>query len=183
MTRAAESVLVIDAQQGRVGDSRVVGVEAYDEPTSFCWGDPLQAWREDRPHFVQAAKQLVGSPELTIYPPVAPAAAALKLVLNPYLSMDVVPVSGQTVEVRVQRIDVHDIAVTREDGSTFNDRGLYRVYRQEAGAYVPIGSGGEAYAFPTNTGIDVPPGKYRLEVECVSADCTTRVQTHDLDLP
>jgi hypothetical protein len=81
--------------------------------------------------------------------------------------------SGETKVIDVERIDVHDIQVTDEQGNTTSAEGVYRVYKQENGEWKPLGfpTSGQPFAFPTGTGIDVPPGTYKVDTECLYRDC------------
>jgi hypothetical protein len=62
--------------------------------------------------------------------------------------------------ITLHRIDVDDVTVTREDGTTFTTPGTYQLYFQ-----------GKAIAGPyaTNSGIDVLPGTYQLTVNYTTA--------------
>jgi hypothetical protein len=85
---------------------------------------------------------------------------------------------GDTVTVNVKRIDVDDVEVTKEDGTTYMAHGTYQVFRQSAtaGQWTPVGLPGGQYSdcstgqadryttFPTKTGIDVLPGTYKVVI-------------------
>lgn len=60
-------------------------------------------------------------------------------------------------ELKLGRLDVDDVSVAMPDGSKKTVRGSYRVLRD----------GRDAISFrpSTNTGIDLPPGKYKVVVE------------------
>ena len=58
--------------------------------------------------------------------------------------------------VTLHRIDVDDVQVAREDGTTYTVRGTYELHA--AGARI-------AGPFPTNTGIDALPGDYEIVVQ------------------
>lgn len=91
----------------------------------------------------------------------------------------VVPLTNATPTIsviRVKRIDVNDVLVTRENGSTYYAKGTYKVFRKGAvtGEYVPVvialGESGLCSRFiaqdefPTKTGIDVLPAEYKVTV-------------------
>jgi hypothetical protein len=76
---------------------------------------------------------------------------------------------GQTVEFKVKRIDVNDVLVTREDGSTYYTKGTYVLSRQDpaTGNYQPAFGG---CVSPTSTGLDVAPGMYKISTSWTTAD-------------
>ena len=61
----------------------------------------------------------------------------------------------------LNRVDVDDVTVTREDGSTYVARGTYELY---------FGGNRVAGPYNTATGIDVLPGDYELVVKYRTAD-------------
>lgn len=94
--------------------------------------------------------------------------------------LDVKP--GKTVTVPVERLDVDDVEVEKEDGSTYNVKGQYVVYKQGPNnSWLPItqyqqsyygGCSGTraAWSAPTGTGLDLPPGTYRLVITYNTAE-------------
>ena len=99
---------------------------------------------------------------------------------------------GQRMSVTIPRIDVNHVKVTREDGTTYMVAGNYQVYREEApgGNWVPIllknmdtscYVRGSFASFPTRTGIDVLPGKYRVVITYATSE-GGKTQEHILDL-
>ncbi|MBS2016594.1 MAG: hypothetical protein JST00_27165 [Deltaproteobacteria bacterium] len=60
-------------------------------------------------------------------------------------------------ELRLGRIDVDDVDVTLPNGATEARRGTYRILAQSGAVF------GDR-EFPTNTGVDVPPGTYDIDV-------------------
>jgi hypothetical protein len=98
--------------------------------------------------------------------------------------LDVRP--GATSEVTLERLDVDDVEVEREDGSTYKARGTYVVWRENPAApnnWIPVqrrtGQFGDCSGsapsvtqrvFPTNTGVDVLPGSYRVQVRYNTAE-------------
>ncbi len=96
-------------------------------------------------------------------------------------SLDVKP--GKTTTVQLERLDMNDVEVEREDGSTYLEKGKWIVWRKDdKGEWKPItqragqysdcsGNGGATQAsFPTGTGIDVLPGEYRIQVDYKTAE-------------
>lgn len=71
--------------------------------------------------------------------------------------------AGQTVEAPVRRLDVHDVAVEIEDGSTQSIKGTWSLawYWPKANQYVELSWFKDR---PTGTGVDLVPGKYRATV-------------------
>ncbi len=67
----------------------------------------------------------------------------------------------ETNKITLNRLDVDDVAVTREDGLTYTVKGTYEVYY--GGALV-------AGPFNTNTGLDFLPGTYELVIKFSTAD-------------
>jgi hypothetical protein len=114
--------------------------------------------------------------ELTLYPFVASEAPMhFEYVLN-NTKMDLAPGPGDTVDVHVQRLDVFDPVITREDGSTYERSGSYRVYVKEGAAWKQMTelksrysdcSGAPSvvpFSYPTGTGIDLLPGEYKVVI-------------------
>jgi hypothetical protein len=73
--------------------------------------------------------------------------------------------------VTLHRIDVDDVLVTREDGTTFTKRGTYELY---------FGGSLVAGPYPTNSGIDALDGDYELVVKFTTGtgDKTNRYTIH-----
>jgi hypothetical protein len=64
------------------------------------------------------------------------------------------------------RLDVDDVDVTLADGTHKKVRGWYTVADANTGL-------GVTTAFQTNTGLDLPPGKYKLHVNYPTSAGTT----------
>ena len=86
---------------------------------------------------------------------------------------------GQAVDLTMGRLDVDHVKVTKEDGTTYQATGQYRVWRKaKDGAWVPVRSAVQAadcratgnVVHPTGTGMDLPPGDYSLVVDYVTAE-------------
>lgn len=102
--------------------------------------------------------------------------------------------AGQTKTVQLERLDVDDVDVTKEDGTTYSVKGYYTVERDDNGTWVPVmaqqteyyGScvdSGSATPFgaSTGTGLDVLPGNYRVTTRYSTAEGQkTNVQTVSL---
>lgn len=93
----------------------------------------------------------------------------------------VVPVDvkpGETKTVRLERLDVDDVEVTKETGEKYMVKGTWRLFRQGAGgAWLPITTrvdcGRQApqpLSVPTGTGLDVLPAKYRIVVSYTTGE-------------
>lgn len=95
------------------------------------------------------------------------------------------PTPGQTLDIFVKRIDVNDVRITRENGTTYTVPGSWNVERYVGPGptgWVPMMRG--AYCpspFRTRTGIDVLPGKYRVTIEYSTGEGPAR-QEHILNL-
>ncbi len=73
--------------------------------------------------------------------------------------------SGATIEAPLRRLDVHDVEVELETGSTATYKGHWWLERQIPTASAPAYEQLVGYAnLPTGTGTDVVPGKYRVTV-------------------
>lgn len=73
--------------------------------------------------------------------------------------------SGATIEAPLRRLDVHDVEVELETGSTAIYKGHWWLERQIPTASAPAYNALTGYAnLPTGTGADVVPGKYRVTV-------------------
>lgn len=66
-----------------------------------------------------------------------------------------------TNSIKLHRLDVDNVEVTKEDGSTYTTTGKYEVY---------FGGTRVAGPYNTNTGIDLLPGTYELVVTFSTAD-------------
>lgn len=76
---------------------------------------------------------------------------------------------GQTLDFKVKRIDVNNVLLTRNDGSTYYTKGTYVISRKDpaTGAYQPAFGGCSA---ATPSGIDVVPGVYKIATSWATAD-------------
>jgi hypothetical protein len=85
--------------------------------------------------------------------------------------------------VQLERLDVDDVEVEKEDGTTYKVNGSWQVWRQGPNAsWIPVtqrtgqysdcsGTGGAVAAtYRTNTGIDVLAGTYRIVVSYSTAE-------------
>jgi len=81
------------------------------------------------------------------------------------------------LDFKLGRLDVDDVDVTMADGTTKKVRGTYRVMNA-AGTAAVVSS-----TFSTNTGIDLPPGKYKLHVEYPTSAGTTGHYDEDFSTP
>jgi hypothetical protein len=73
-----------------------------------------------------------------------------------------VPILQTTVNnIAIHRLDVDDVIVTREDGSTFITTGNYEIF---------FGGTRVAGPFNTNTGVDMLPGDYEVVVRYPTAE-------------
>lgn len=101
---------------------------------------------------------------------------------------------GETQRVIVKRIDVNDVEVTRENGSTYMVKGTYQVFREnDEQNWLPLKHVASQYndcsgdattqasTFPTATGVDVLPGKYKIVISYRTEE-GNRTQEHVVDL-
>jgi hypothetical protein len=85
---------------------------------------------------------------------------------------------GDTKTIQLERLDVDDVEITKETGETYMAHGSYQLFRQGPNAsWIPItvrqdcsNGAGQQVAFPTNAGIDVLPGTYRLLISYATAE-------------
>jgi hypothetical protein len=85
---------------------------------------------------------------------------------------------GDTKTIKLERLDVDDVEVTKENGETYMVRGTWQLYRQGPNnAWLPItikqdcsNGAGQAASFPTNAGLDVLPGTYRLVISYTTGE-------------
>lgn len=66
-----------------------------------------------------------------------------------------------TASFTLYRVDVKDVTVRKEDGSTYVTRGTYELY---------LGGSRVAGPYSTNTGIDALPGTYEIVISYTTAD-------------
>ena len=89
---------------------------------------------------------------------------------------------GDPATLNVGRIDVTDVAVKQNDGTTANVRGQYTISRVTTNT-----AGGEVLdsvcAGQTNTGVDVLPGTYRLVTTYSTVEVGTKTTTQDVTVP
>ena len=90
-------------------------------------------------------------------------------------------VGGEPAALKVGRIDVGHVAVTQGDGTTVTVVGSYDVQRpvvvQGVEQFQSIGC-----PAPTNTGIDVLPGRYRVVVDYDTAESGHKQDVHDITI-
>jgi hypothetical protein len=85
---------------------------------------------------------------------------------------------GDTKTIQLERLDVDDVEVTKETGEVYNVKGNWELYREGPNAsWVPVtfradcsNSAGTQISFPTGTGLDVLPGKYRLVIRYTTGE-------------
>lgn len=89
--------------------------------------------------------------------------------------------AGTVQTVAIRRLDVDDVVVTNEDGTTFTTPGTYTVeWQQPDLSYRKIPS---LATLPTKTGVDLVPGHYRVTVEHVSAGLPShKTNVYEMDL-
>jgi hypothetical protein len=109
----------------------------------------------------------------------------------------VVPIDakpGKSITINVDRLDVDDVEVEKEDGTTYLAKGSYVVYREGPNStWIPItqvvGQYGDCSGYastsqltiPTGYGIDLPYGNYRLVISYNTAEgAKTKDQTFTL---
>lgn len=90
---------------------------------------------------------------------------------------------------KLGRLDVDDVAVTQPDGSKKRVAGTYAVWTmiQRKGTWVegePVIECGEERieTLPTNTGIDLPVGKYKLRVTYETAEAGKKTNEYTVDV-
>lgn len=142
--------------------------------TYYSKGEGILAWR---------ALAVTGTTRLKVFPfTAAEAPMHYEVVVNNIVQkLDVKP--GKTSTVQLERLDVDDVEVRREDGSKYNEKGTWKVWRKDAtGAWQPLTRRHGQYSdcsghaqpiqaeFPTGYGIDVLPGDYRIQVDYSTAE-------------
>ena len=101
---------------------------------------------------------------------------------------------GQTTTVNLARLDVGDVELTRENGTKYKVAGTYGVeWKNKSGAFTPLwfassmqwglcASTGTVATYPTGTGLDLPPGDYRVKIT-YSTEEGPKEQVHLVTLP
>jgi hypothetical protein len=95
---------------------------------------------------------------------------------------------GDDVTFEIKRLDIHDARVTRADGSSYVVPGRYVVYREvEDDWYRPVTTStwcasDPVISLPTGTGIDVVPGRYRVEVSYQTEEGQQQVREYVVSL-
>jgi hypothetical protein len=155
-------------------DQRMVQANPTKESNHIGQNEGIDAWR---------ALAITGTTTLKVFPfTAAEAPKHYDVVVNSLVqTLDVKP--GKTSTVQLERLDVDDVEVEREDGSKYNEHGTWKVWRKDAnGAWEPLtrrygqysdcsGSAQNIQAdFPTGHGIDVLPGDYRIQVDYSTAE-------------
>ncbi len=64
-------------------------------------------------------------------------------------------------DLALNRLDVDDITITREDGSSYTVQGSYQLF---------IGGVAAAGPYPTGTGLDLLPGSYDFVLRYLDAN-------------
>ncbi len=75
-------------------------------------------------------------------------------------------------DITLHRVDIDDVVVTREDGSTYTQKGTFEVY---------FGGNRIAGPYSTGAGIDVLPGAYEVVVKYSTAE-GQKTNTYDINL-
>ncbi len=97
---------------------------------------------------------------------------------------------GDTKTVQLERLDVDDVEITKETGETYMAKGTWTLHRQGPNnTWLPVtvrqdcstGAGAQA-SFPTNSGLDVLPGTYRLVISYTTGE-GARTQEHTVSVP
>lgn len=97
---------------------------------------------------------------------------------------------GETKTVQLERLDVDDVEVTKENGGTYMVKGTWKLFRQQAnGSWAPMtvrqdcsNGAGQQISHPTGTGIDVLPGTYRILISYSTAE-GQKTQDHTVTVP
>lgn len=117
-----------------------------------------------------------GSPFETV---VAPAGPNAPLVLRVYGTEIPYPTTGEsTIWLELSRVEINDLEVPGASGGTVRAPGTYRIERQNAAG---------TYAFlnctpRTKTGVDLPPGKYRITTTARSPNGMTYTGVNEFTL-
>ncbi len=178
---AAQEILVQrnrDNSNGQYGEppsydqrqtQQPAGVAIQDGYMYYASGEGIVAW---------AAVPLANDTDVRVFPFVATEAPMHYELFVSNLGIPIALNPGDTKTIQLERLDIDDVAVTREDGTVYNVKGTYQVFKQgAAGSWVPLtsrtdcGAGAAAQAtWPTGTGIDVPAGAYRVLVNYTTAE-------------
>lgn len=88
--------------------------------------------------------------------------------------------AGKQVDVAIKRLDVEDVAVTREDGSVVQTPGTWSLeWQTPSGAWIPVYF---AQNLPTNQGLDLVAGSYRATVTYATFDNNYQSDVYDVEL-
>lgn len=147
---------------------------AYPEGYVRNKADPIVAYR---------ALPVSETTSLRVFPfTTAEAPKRYEVVVNGLVEpLDVKP--GKTVVVQLDRLDVGDVEVQREDGSKYMEKGTFKVWRKRSGSqWEPIVRRTGQYSdcsgqehtvqssFPTGHGLDLLAGDYRVIVDYTTAE-------------
>ena len=85
---------------------------------------------------------------------------------------------GATKTIQLERLDIDDVAVTKETGEVYNVKGTWQLFRQgPAASWIPItvrhdcsNGASTAVSYGTGTGVDVLPGTYRVLISYTTAE-------------
>jgi hypothetical protein len=95
-----------------------------------------------------------------------PSTFVYRMAVN-YTILPITLAPGDAIDLPIRRLDVHDVTVTREDGTTYEVAGTYSVLKHDGTDWQVVSlagcSGGERF-LPTGTGLDVVPGRYLVRV-------------------
>ena len=97
---------------------------------------------------------------------------------------------GDTKTIQLERLDVDDVAVTKENGEVYTVRGTFQLFSKGPNnSWIPFTSrqdcsngAGVPYSLYTNSGIDVMPGTYRLIISYSTAE-GARTQDQTVTVP
>lgn len=174
----------VDNANGQLGEPHPYDQRSYPQnaasyPDGYNSGYDSQNFAPFRPLAVAADTSL----KLFPFTP-AEAPKRYELVLNNVV-MPLELRAGLTTTVQIERIDMDDVTVRREDGSTYQARGTWKLFRQGPNStWIPLTKRKPAYSdcsgstngateqlvFPTNSGVDVFPGTYRVVLDYTTGE-------------
>jgi hypothetical protein len=83
---------------------------------------------------------------------------------------------GFNIRVALKRIDVNDMLITRQDGSTYYAKGRYCMYAMHDRDWTQV------TCASTKTGMDVPPGyRYEINVSAVTEEGIQKAEKFSVD--
>lgn len=170
LSLAAGETKEIDLTGDKRGTIHVIPPASRSFANSPCAGSTRLVQRDDGGATLRAMTIPVqADASYRVFPLTAADASHYEIWTGDNVASPLAVAVGKTVDFKVKRIDVNDVLVTRDDGTTYSQKGTYVVSRQDptTGVFSPD-FGGCSSATPS--GLDVSPGVYKISTSWTTSE-------------